>query len=187
MIYIVSAITVILLWSGVSFPAVIAAPAPIPRAADTCADPSLVIPFVQAFNPGQAAYRTLSVSTYTASITFASNSGWVYQGEEFLAWPTPQDFTSPFYNLFNPTTTDHMIVLSTDGSVPSAPGYEQLDGIVGYAYATQVCSSVPLLEAVYSGGSHYYTTDPIVHSQLLLQPGWTNGAIKAYVLPLPFV
>ncbi|KAF9481919.1 hypothetical protein BDN70DRAFT_930460 [Pholiota conissans] len=159
----------------------------VPTSSDTCADPSLVVPFVQGFNTVQDAYALASVAGYTAGITRSPTSGWIYQGEAFLGWPTPQNFTFPFYRFFNPTTTDYISTTSTDGSAPSIPGFT-LQGTLGYAYTSSVCSSVPLLGAFnQAAGSHYYTTDPNVHTDLLSQGGWTNVNSGVFVLPLSFV
>ncbi|KAF9481912.1 hypothetical protein BDN70DRAFT_802536, partial [Pholiota conissans] len=113
--------------------------------------------------------------------------GFFYQGEAFLALSTQQNFTTPFYALFNPTTTDHITLMSADGSVPSMAGFTN-QGNIGYAYDSPVCGSVQLLGAFKQvAGSHYYTTDPVVHSDLISRGTWINSDSGAFVLPLPFV
>ncbi|PPQ91627.1 hypothetical protein CVT25_012810 [Psilocybe cyanescens] len=97
----------------------------------------------------------------------SGGADWELQGNMFLAWQTPQDFTTPFYWLFNPTTTDWITVTSTNGTAPVVQGFGDAT-IIGYAYSTQVCGSVPLLGAsLASKGNQYYTTSTNNHTSLL--------------------
>ena len=105
------------------------------------------------------------------------------QGPMARVFPGPSNFTVPVYRLSSGTLLDWMFVVSTNGAVPSASGYN-VDGIVAYVYATQICGSVPLY-SVFSAslGDHWYTTN-INGRNRMIALGYVNSGIMGYVLPL---
>ncbi|PPQ72379.1 hypothetical protein CVT25_011760 [Psilocybe cyanescens] len=148
------------------------------RSAETCADPSLAVVWTEAYAPANTAH------TVAPRWLLSADASTQFEGDMFLAWQTPQDFTIPFYRLFNPTTTDWILAISTDGTAPIVQGFRDAT-IVGYAYSTQVCGSVPLLGAsLPSRDDHYYTTSANDHTSLLAN-GWVDAEIAVFVLPLP--
>lgn len=114
-----------------------------------------------------------------------TSDNWQFQNEIFLAWLDVQEFTVPFYQMANPSTTDYIFLPAVNGAPPTAAGFA-VQGIVGYAYSTQVCGSVPLLSAVSSATSdHWWTTNQVEHDQLIAQKsGWVDGGVPFFVLPL---
>ncbi|KAH9474240.1 hypothetical protein JR316_0013403 [Psilocybe cubensis] len=148
----------------------------------TCADPSLADVYVAGYSPANSAH-TVSPRWVLALQRSGLGADWEIQGDLFLAWQTEQEFTVPFYRLFNPTTTDWITMISTDGSPPVVSGFEDAT-VIGFAYSTQVCGSVPLLGAsLPSKGDHWYTTDVREHN-FFLENGWVDAGIAAFVLPL---
>ncbi|KAF8968604.1 hypothetical protein BDZ97DRAFT_1799249 [Flammula alnicola] len=151
------------------------------RSANACADPSIAVTYIQAFS------QTIKAHTLDDRIQFVNadtvQGDWAFQGEAFLAWTTPQDFTIPLYRFLTQTNQDYLFTISTDSNPPTVPGFN-FDAIVGYVYSSQVCGSVPLLGAWNQKfGDHYYTTDADDHSALLAVGGWVDAGITAYVLP----
>ncbi|KAF8968623.1 hypothetical protein BDZ97DRAFT_1799323 [Flammula alnicola] len=151
------------------------------RSANACADSSIAVTYIQAFS------QTIKAHTLDTRILFVNadtiQDDWAFQGEAFLAWTTPQQFTVPFYRFFTQTNQDYLFTISTDNNPPTVPGFN-FDAIVGYVYSSQVCGSIPLLGAWNQQfGDHYYTTDAVDHSALLALSGWVDAGIAAYVLP----
>ncbi|PPQ81583.1 hypothetical protein CVT25_013422 [Psilocybe cyanescens] len=158
-----------------------ASAAPQRRSAETCADPSLTVVWSEAYSAADTAHVVSPRWLLTSQRS--GGADWELQGDMFLAWQTPQEFTTPFYRLFNPTTTDWITAISTNGAAPVVQGFGDAT-IIGYAYSTQVCGSVPLLGAsLASKGDHYYTTSTNDHASLLAN-GWVDAGIAAFVLPL---
>lgn len=156
------------------------------RAANTCADPTIVTTFVQAFDAGRTTHLLGPRWVFVNADKPTTGAGeWVIQGAIFRAWQAQQDFTVPMYTFFNPTTTDYVSVISTDGNPPPVPsGFTQPQGIRAYVYPTQVCGSVPLFALFQqSAGDHWYTTDTDERSSLI-SLGWSDAGTLAYVLPL---
>ncbi|KDR67380.1 hypothetical protein GALMADRAFT_79871, partial [Galerina marginata CBS 339.88] len=105
------------------------------------------------------------------------------QGDNFCAWATAQNSTSPLFLFFNPSTTDYQFILSTNGTAPTPSGL-LAQGARAHVYATQICGSVPLYTlSKASVGDHWYTIFPNERASLI-SSGWTDGGIIAYVLPL---
>ncbi len=123
-----------------------------------------------------------------ADTTNGNTDNWQFQGPSFLAWITPQEFTVPFYQLTSPATgakSDFIFLPAVNSSAPTAPGFS-VQGIVGYAYSTQICGSVPLLLAVNTGATDSWWTTSQADYDLLLETntGWSDAGIAFYVLPL---
>uniref|UniRef100_A0A8H8CGC8 DUF5648 domain-containing protein n=1 Tax=Psilocybe cubensis TaxID=181762 RepID=A0A8H8CGC8_PSICU len=154
------------------------------RGAQTCADPSLSVTFFAGYSM-QNTFHVVAPRWLFVNQHSLGGADWQLQGALFRAWQTPQDFTFPMYRLFNPVTTDWIIALSTDGTVPVVSGFDNADTeLFGYAYSTQVCGSVPLIGAsLQSKGDHWYTIDTNEHSSLLAA-GWVDAGTVAFVLPL---
>lgn len=120
--------------------------------------------------------------------TNGNTDNWQFQGPSFLAWLTPQEFTVPFYQLTSPTSgakSDFIFLPAVNGTPPTAPGFT-VQAIVGYAYSTQVCGSVPLFSASNAAAAdHWWTTSQSDHDALLATgTGWIDAGIPFYVLPL---
>ncbi|KIJ33436.1 hypothetical protein M422DRAFT_264539 [Sphaerobolus stellatus SS14] len=113
----------------------------------------------------------------------ATGSDFVIDRPSFIAWTSPgQPNTTPLWVLNNPTTTDIVYLISTNGITPILPGFAPV-AIINYVYPTQICGSVPLYAAA-GPSDHWYTTNLIEHEELLGFSGWTDDGIAAYVLPL---
>ncbi|PPQ90072.1 hypothetical protein CVT25_011971 [Psilocybe cyanescens] len=154
-----------------------------PSSDPNCADPSLTARYITYFNTAVTAH------TVDQRFYFINNDGagagaqWVLQGDNFCAWGTAQNFTSPLYLFYNPSTNDYHFILSADGTVPKPSGL-QAQGIRAHVYATQVCGSVPLYTlSKPSVGDHWYTIFQ-GERETLISFGWVDGGILAYVLPL---
>lgn len=137
----------------------------------------------QWYSPSQRAH----VLDETIAIVNANTQGgsdWQWQADSFLAWGAPEEFTFPLYVLVSPTTGDNIYILSTDGTVPTADGFEE-GGTVAYAYSTQICGSLPLFslseEVV---GDHWFTTST-GERDALASVGWIDSGVVAFVLPIP--
>ncbi|PPQ95902.1 hypothetical protein CVT26_015588 [Gymnopilus dilepis] len=159
---------------------------PFPRPTEQCADRSLTAPVIQGSNAQRKTIALFSVGKYIdwVSVTHITDP-WVYLGETFLAWDTPQgNLTTPLYRLYNPTNTDTLCATSRDTNAPSFPGY-RVQYILGHVYPTQICGSVPLL-GVYNAatGVHYYTTNAAVHTQFMGITGWVDASPGAFVIPV---
>ncbi len=115
-----------------------------------------------------------------------TQDNWQFQNPVFLAWRFEQEFTTPFYQFIS-SNSDAFMVLpgGANGTVPTAAGFTN-QGIVGYAYTTPVCGSVPLLLAVNTGATDsWWTTSQADHDLLLeINTGWSDAGIAFYVLPL---
>lgn len=83
-----------------------------------------------------------------------------------------------------PDGSDYVALLGPDTATPpAAPGFV-VSGIAAWVYDSPVCGSVPLYGLANSAFSdHYYTVDTGDRDNLV-QNGWTDGGIVAYVLPL---
>ncbi|KDR80965.1 hypothetical protein GALMADRAFT_41227, partial [Galerina marginata CBS 339.88] len=78
---------------------------------------------------------------------------------------------------------DFIFLPEVNGNPPAASGFT-IEGIVGYAYTTQVCGSVPLFAASNAAASdHWWTTSQSEHNALLKLSGWVDAGIPFYVLP----
>ena len=151
------------------------------RTEQTCADPSLTSVFVDAFSPSRSGHNLRPRWVFVVIDSIGND--WQIQGDIFLGWETPQNFTVPFYQLFNSVLNDFVYLPSVNGAVPTASGYVS-QGIVGYAYSTQVCGSVPLLSVFQSStGDHWYTTDQQEHDMMVAN-GWIDEGTAFFVLPL---
>ncbi|KDR68891.1 hypothetical protein GALMADRAFT_145915 [Galerina marginata CBS 339.88] len=151
------------------------------RSPNTCADSTLADVYVAGYSPFNIAHvvspRGLLI------VQRSAGADWEIQGDIFLAWQSPQNFTFPLYRLVNPTNADWITQISTSGAPPIVSGYGQA-AIIGYAYSTQVCGSVPLLGAFQSTkGDHWYTTSASEHG-FFLTNGWVDAGVAAFVLPL---
>lgn len=112
------------------------------------------------------------------------NADYAFQADIFRAWNTPQPFTFPLHRLFNPTLSDYIFVLSTDGTVSVVAGYQE-NFIPAYIYSTQTCDSIPLYAAALASATdHYYTTVQSERDDIVDRWGWTDAGIIGYVLPL---
>ncbi|KAG6917753.1 hypothetical protein DXG01_001291 [Tephrocybe rancida] len=152
------------------------------RAADTCADPSLTVVYVEAYSHASSLHLLQRRAYYIAQNT-AANTAWEIQEEAFRAWKDPQNFTFPLYQLYDAPAGDWVPVLSTTGSAPVVAGYST--EILGYAYSTPVCGSMPLVALAQTTiGDRYFTTDPDERDMLVTSFGWVNQGIVAYVLPV---
>lgn len=91
------------------------------RSTNTCADPTITDVYVAAFNAARTLhiFRPLWVAVDNAS----GGTSMQVQTQSFCAWQTPQDFTVPIFQLFNPTTDDAIYLISTDGNPPTANGF----------------------------------------------------------------
>lgn len=156
------------------------------REAETCADPSLATLYIAAFSPTRIAHliRTPAVMVTTDTLN-ANPDNWQYQGPSFLAWLAPQEFTVPFYQLTSSSGDDFLFLPAVNGTPPAVPGFTN-QAIVGYAYSTQVCGSVPLLAASNAGATdHWWTTSQSDHDEVLASElGWVEAGIPFFVLPL---
>ncbi|PPQ88807.1 hypothetical protein CVT26_012653, partial [Gymnopilus dilepis] len=94
------------------------------RTADTCADPSLAVTYVEAFlaSPASSAHALSPRSVFVNLDTTLGNE-WQIQGEVFRAWTTAQDFTIPVYQLISPSLVDWLYVASPNGNPPTVTGY----------------------------------------------------------------
>ncbi|KDR77786.1 hypothetical protein GALMADRAFT_1326722 [Galerina marginata CBS 339.88] len=153
-----------------------------PRAVNTCADPSVTVVYVEAYSHAITRHVLQRRAVFVHQNTVI-NALWEIQEEAFRAWKDPQNFTFPIYQLSSPSGADFIYVLSTTGSPPVVSGFPTAS-ILGYAYSTQVCGSLPLLSAAQTAiGDRYYTTDQDEHDQLV-SFGWVDKGIVAYVLPV---
>ncbi|PPQ81851.1 hypothetical protein CVT25_013451 [Psilocybe cyanescens] len=151
--------------------------------ANTCADPSISVTYVQAYSPSLTAHA-LNTRAAFANVDTGAAEDWVFQGPDFLAWTDPQEFTVPLYRFFAEATGDYLYTTSTDGNPPSVPGFS-FEIIVAYVYQTQVCGSVPLLGAWQKkAGDHFYTTSQPEHTTFMNLPSWVDAGIAGYVLPV---
>ena len=118
----------------------------------------------------------------------SGSNTWGYQGPSFLAWDSPQEFTVPFYQLGVNGGDDFIFLPAVNGTPPTVPGFTTWQVVVGYAYATQVCGSVPLFSVVSASGTdHWWTSSQANHAEILASgDGWVDGGIPFYVLPLNF-
>lgn len=67
---------------------------------------------------------------------------------------------------------------------PVVSGFENA-GLIAWVYDTAVCGSVPLMSvSLPAKTDHYWTTDAAEHAGLLNE-GWTDSGVVAFVLPLP--
>ena len=157
-----------------------------PREAETCADPSLATLYIAAFSPTRNAHliRTPAVMVTTDTLN-GNTDNWQFQGPSFLAWLAPQEFTVPFYQLISSTGDDFVFLPAVNGSAPTVPGFTA-QAIVGYAYSTQVCGSVPLLSASNAGATdHWWTISQSDHNEVITSElGWVDAGVPFYVLPL---
>jgi len=152
------------------------------RKAETCADPTIALVYVEAYSPSLIAHDIFPLYVFVHADS-VGGSDWFIQNQLFCGWTSAQAFTIPLYQLVNPTTNDYMFLTSTTGSAPVVAGYTS-SGVVSWVYSTQVCGSVPLYAAFeVAVGDHWYTTSAISHSALLAS-GWVDAGIPAYVLPL---
>ncbi len=120
--------------------------------------------------------------SYDANV--GNQDNWQFQNLAFLAWTDVQEFTVPFYQLIS--NNDDIIVLpAVNGTPPAVSGFTN-QGIVGYAYSTEVCGSVPLLTAVNAGATdHWWTTNANDHTRMIASgTGWVDGGVPFFVLPL---
>lgn len=119
-------------------------------------------------------------------MTNSANDDWQSQGPSFLAWRTPQEFTVPFYQLGANGGDDFIFMPAVNGTPPTAPGFTTWQDMVGYAYSTQICGSVPLLALSNAGATdHWWTTSQSDHDELLASgTGWVDAGTPFYVLPL---
>lgn len=154
------------------------------RSPNSCADPSLVQTVYQAFNaPGTThqlnwLYAFDNSNSASATLTFANEL------PAFKAWPSQQDFLFPLSQLASTTTTHVIYALGASAASPPIIAGFVNQGIIAWAYSTQVCNSVPLLSATLAGATDtHYTIDPFVHSGLVAD-GWNNDGVVAFVLPL---
>ena len=155
------------------------------RSAATCADPSLAVPFVAAFlnTPGATAHA-IQPRIVFVHLDSVDAEQWQIQGELFLAWDSPQQFTVPLYQLATAGSKDFTYAIPVDGVTPPTVSGFTTGGIVGYVYATQECGSVPLLAAFQpTVGDHWFTTSVAEHNSLL-SLGWADAGTVAFVLPL---
>lgn len=119
------------------------------------------------------------------SIQPAGPPVWSLQGPVCKAWATQQPFTVPLFRLTTPQHDDLLFMIGTPAQTPPVVSGWRNTGLIAWVYDSPVCGSVPLLSAVLASQSdHYYTTDPDEHATLL-NLGWTDGGLVAYVLPLP--
>jgi len=152
------------------------------RAADTCADPSLTVVYVEAYSHADSLHLLQRRAYYIAQNT-AANTDWEIQEEAFRAWKDPQNFTFPLYQLYDASSADWVPQLSTTGSAPVVAGYTTQ--ILGYAYSTAICGSMPLVAlAQMTVGDRYFTTNTDEIDMLVTNFGWVNQGIVAYVLPV---
>ncbi|PPQ69460.1 hypothetical protein CVT26_002870 [Gymnopilus dilepis] len=98
------------------------------RTEQTCADPSLTSVFVDAFSPSRSGHNLRPRWVFVVIDSIGND--WQIQGDIFLGWETPQNFTVPFYQLFNSALNDFVYLPSVNGAVPTASGYVS-QGIVG--------------------------------------------------------
>ncbi|KJA20651.1 hypothetical protein HYPSUDRAFT_68376 [Hypholoma sublateritium FD-334 SS-4] len=156
------------------------------REAETCADPSLATLYIAAFSPTRIAHLIRTPAVMVSTDTLNGNTdNWQFQGPSFLAWLSPQEFTVPFYQLAANNGDDFLFLPAVNGTPPTVAGFTN-QAIVGYAYSTQVCGSVPLLAASNAGATdHWWTTSQSSHDELLASElGWVDAGIPFYVLPL---
>ncbi len=113
-----------------------------------------------------------------------SSDNWQFQNIAFLAWINVQEFTVPFYQMVS-TSNDFIFLPAVNGTPPAVSGFTN-EGIVGYAYSTQVCGSVPLLSVVNAGATDvWWTTNANDHAQMIASgTGWADGGVPFFVLPL---
>lgn len=154
------------------------------RAANTCGDPTVATTYYTAFSLN--ADRAHGINTKAA---FADGNtrgdAWEIDSPVFSGWTSPGQLnTVPLYAFGRLTSTDFVYLISTDGNPPPTPSGFGLLGIIGYVYATQICSSVPLYGATLpSPPDHWYTTELNEHNEII-SLGWTDIGIIAYVLPV---
>ncbi|PPQ98238.1 hypothetical protein CVT26_003409 [Gymnopilus dilepis] len=153
------------------------------RSADTCADPNLAVKFRQWYSISQRAH-VLDLTIAIVNANTETGADWTWQADSFLAWGSPQEFVFPFYVFVSTTTGDNIYLLSSDGTVPTVAGAIS-GGIVGFAYSTQICGSVPLFSlANAAAGDHWYTTST-AERDALISVGWADEGVMAFVLPVP--
>ncbi|KDR77731.1 hypothetical protein GALMADRAFT_138787 [Galerina marginata CBS 339.88] len=151
----------------------------------TCGDPSLATTYLEAFSPSLKVHGLNILAQYVVvNANFAED--WEINTASFRAWGSSgQPGTVPFYGLFNPTTTDLVYMISTNGAPPTLPGF-QAASILTFVYPTQICGSVPLYSvSLQSGanGDHWYTTNKAEHD-VLVTNGGIDAGIAAFVLPV---
>ncbi|KAH9478372.1 hypothetical protein JR316_0008826 [Psilocybe cubensis] len=157
------------------------------RSAQTCADPSLATLFVSSFSHTRTAHL-IEVLTITVDYQSTIGTADVYdiQNPSFLAWATPQPFTVPIHQIKRGDGEDFIFLPEVNGTVPSVSGWST-EGVTAYAYATQVCGSVPLLSVFNSATSdHWWTTNAADHARLVATGRWVDAGVPFYVLPLPY-
>ncbi|PPQ72094.1 hypothetical protein CVT26_006872 [Gymnopilus dilepis] len=169
-------------WLASLLASALSGPTPKRRDANTCADPTLAEVWLQAYSPSQKAHAIDEAADFATAVD--NGADWQIQKAEFIAWKTPQEFTVPLYVLNNPTTQDFIYIMSTDGTVPQASGFNT-QGIVGYVYPTQTCGSVPLFALFQDTfGDHWHTTS-VPERESFIRTGWIDSGTVAFVLPLP--
>ncbi|KAF8805018.1 hypothetical protein BYT27DRAFT_7258607 [Phlegmacium glaucopus] len=155
---------------------------PFKNLATACGDPSASVTYFEAFSVPNKLHSLNTLPAYVDAS--ALGSVWQFVEASCNAWTSSgQASTVPLYILFNPTTIDVMYLISTNGTPPTFPGFDN-KGIIAYVYPTQICGSVPLYAASLAIGDHWYTTNLADRDALVsLGSGWTNAGIAAYVLP----
>ncbi|KDR80121.1 hypothetical protein GALMADRAFT_242364 [Galerina marginata CBS 339.88] len=151
------------------------------RAADTCGDPSLSTLYYKAFSQQGQFHGLDTESIYTHAQ--ASTGDWVISTPAFRAWLSPgQPSTVPLYGFAG--TGGLFYITSTTGTTPTAPSGFTSVGIRAYVYATQICGSVPLYGASLPSATDFWYTTNLNDHNSLLNLGWTDTGITAYVLPV---
>ncbi|KDR69047.1 hypothetical protein GALMADRAFT_1353024 [Galerina marginata CBS 339.88] len=155
------------------------------RTANTCGDPSTSEIYYEAFSPSRTAHLLQRHSAFVSDDSVLGEDFQI-QAASFRAWRTQQTGTSPLYRLAaaGSPPPDYVFAVSTDANPSTVSGFATAPFIIGYVYATQICDSIPLyVVSVSSSRDHYYTVDADERDELV-NDGWTDQGIAAYVLPV---
>lgn len=160
-----------------------------PRAANTCADPSLADIVVQSYSSANIAHILDFIGGIVATDS-TENGDWIIQTQSFRAWSSNEPFTVPLFRFFRSSPNiDYRYAIGQDiSSPPTPPAGWSLDTSGGVAFAfiypTQSCGSVPLMGVSNAFvGDHWYTTNTRERDGFI-QGGWTDEGVVGFVLPL---
>lgn len=156
------------------------------RNAETCGDANNAVLWVKYWLPPAKSHLVWDSAHFTKSaLNVGGIADYTYVGDAFYAFQTQETGTVPLWFFSKLQGDDFMIATgNADGSTPSPPAGFAVSFVLGYAYPSQICDSVPLF-VVYDSTTtdHYFTIDPR-EKQGFLAVGYVDQGIVAYVLPL---
>lgn len=157
----------------------------VARGTEACADTSSTVVIYQSYNAGSTAhllnYR-FAFENYNSQLQALI---WADLHPMFRAWTTQQNSTVPLFQLATADRSQYIYRVGADARTPPVvSGFSTDVFIVGWVYDSQMCGGVPLtgvtLERVTDS---YFTTSAFEHDSLV-NGGWTDNGIIAFVVPL---